>query len=121
MKMLSPKLHGMIDFIAVIIFGLAPMAFGFRGIPAKISYLLAGVHLVMTLATAFPCGLFKIIPMRIHSIVEFVVSITLVILPWILGFSSEYAARNFYIGMGIIIFVVGLLTSHQTSDRKYQP
>ena len=111
----------MIDFIAVIIFGLAPMVFGFKGIAATISYVLAGVHLVMTLVTAFPLGLFKIIPTKIHSIVEFVVSMTLVILPWMFGLSSEHVARNFHIGMGIIIFVMGLLTSHQTSDRKYQP
>lgn len=40
--------------------------------PALISYTLAVIHLTMTLLTNMPLGVIKIIPMKLHSIVELV-------------------------------------------------
>ncbi len=108
MKILSPKIHGYLDFLTVIIFALAPTLFGFNGLPATISYVLAVVHLLLTLATAFPLGIVKIVPLLVHGGIELVVAIVLVILPFILGFTE--AARNFFVGIGIVIFIVWLIS-----------
>ncbi len=115
MKILSPKIHGYLDFLTVIIFALAPTLFGFDGLPATISYVLAVVHLLLTLATAFPFGIVKIVPLLVHGGIELIVAITLVILPFILGFTG--AARNFFIGIGIIIFIVWLLSDYKTNKK----
>ncbi len=113
MKILSPKIHGYLDFLTVIIFALAPTVFGFDGLPATISYILAVVHLLLTLATAFPLGIVKIVPLLVHGGIELIVAVALVILPFILGFTE--AARNFFIGIGIVIFIVWLISDCRKS------
>ena len=122
MKMLSPTIHGILDYVVVVAFALAPLLLGLSGVPATVSYLLAVVHALLTLATAFPLGAVKIVPLPLHGAIEFVVSIVLVALPWLLGFGQNTVARDFYLGAGILIFVVWLLTDyradrHRTADR----
>ncbi len=112
MKVLMPRTHGILDYVTVVAFLSAPALFGLSGLPATISYLLAAVHLVLTLVTAFPFGLVKLVPFKLHGVVELVVSVVLVLLPWLLGFASTPAARNFYIGAGIVIFIVWLVTDY---------
>ncbi len=108
MKILSPKIHGFLDLLTVLIFAAAPTLFNFGGLPATICYILAVVHLLLTLATAFPLGIVKIVPLLIHGAIELIVAIVLVILPFILGFTET--ARNFFVGIGIVIFIVWLIS-----------
>lgn len=108
MKILSPKIHGFLDIVTVLIFAAAPTLFNFGGLPATICYILAVVHLLLTLATAFPLGIVKIVPLLIHGAIELIVAIVLVILPFILGFTET--ARNFFVGIGIVIFIVWLIS-----------
>jgi hypothetical protein len=117
MKILSPSVHGVLDYIVVLAFASAPAVVGLSGLPATISYLLAIVHLGLTLATAFPLGLWKLVPLRVHGAIELVVSVVLVILPWILGFSTDRRACVFYVGAGIVIFLTWLLSDYASSPR----
>ncbi len=112
MKILTPRTHGILDYLTVIAFLLAPTLFGLSGLPATISYLLAAVHLVLTLITAFPLGLVKAVPFKLHGVVELVVAILLVLLSWLLGFASVPTARNFYVAAGIVVFIVWLITDY---------
>ncbi len=113
MKVISPRVHGYLDFLTVGIFLLAPTLLGLSQLPAMLAYSLAGVHLLVTLASDFPFGVFKIIPFTIHGWIERLVGPSLIALPFIVGFANEEMARNFYIAMGVIIIVVGLLTDYQ--------
>lgn len=110
MKPISPKIHGILDYLMVPVFFLAPTLFGFDGLPANIARTLAGVHLVLTGLTAMPLGLVKVIPFKIHGALEVVVGLALIGLPWALGFAQVSAARNFFLGVGILILIVAMLT-----------
>ena len=116
-NIINPKVHGILDYAVVIAFALAPTLLGFSGLPATISYVLAAVHLLLTLVTAFPLGVIKIVPLPLHGAIEFVVSIILVALPWILKFASDTAARNFYVGAGVLIFVVWRITDYKVVPK----
>ncbi len=111
MKILSPIIHGYLDFLTVIIFAVAPTVFGFDGLPAYISYALAAVHLLLTLVTNFPKGVIQLVPFSVHGAIEIVVAFTLIILPFILGFMPT--ARNFFVGIGVVIFVVWLISNYK--------
>jgi hypothetical protein len=113
MKIFSPRVHGYLDYFVVIAFLFAPMLFNFSGIPAKISYAIAGVHLLVTISTDFPLGLIKVISFKLHSTIEFIVPFILIVLPWLLGFASISSARNFYLAAGITIFIVWLITDYK--------
>lgn len=108
---LSPTSHGLLDYVSVVAFALAPTLFGFGGVPASIAYGLAGVHLLLTLATHFPMGMFDGIPLRAHGVVELVVSVALIVLPWIAGFVQP-GAQWFFPVMGVLVFLVWLLSDY---------
>ena len=79
MKIISDQMHGALDYLTVIIFALAPNLIGLTGIAAVVSYALAIIHLSMTVATKMPLGVFKIIPIKLHAIVELIVGPVLVV------------------------------------------
>ena len=79
MKIISPRMHGYLDYVTVVAFLLAPTLIGLTGLPAMLAYLLAGVHLLMTLLTEFPLGIVKLIPLPLHGWVERVVGPVLVL------------------------------------------
>lgn len=116
MRFISARIHGMLDFVVVILFLLGPLVMGLGGSPAAISYTLAVVHLVMTLMTRFPAGRWKTIPFFVHGIVELVVGIVLLILPSFEGYSPGSPARQFYLAMGAVILVVWALTAYRGPD-----
>jgi hypothetical protein len=121
MRVLSPRIHGYLDFAVVAVFLLAPLAVGLGGTPALISYLLAIVHLLMTLMTRFPAGIYKTIPLMVHGFVELAVAIFLVLLPYIAGFGPGSPAKRFYVTMAAIIFIVWLLTDYRGANSDNAP
>jgi hypothetical protein len=114
MKPISLTVHGAIDYLAVVIFAVAPAAIGLSGWPAALSYALAGIHLLMTLLTDFPAGVIKVIPIALHQWVERIVGPVLIILAFVL--MTETHARAFFAAMGIIIFAVERLTNYRSTD-----
>ena len=111
MKVISDTTHGILDYLTVAIFALAPSILGLTGFAALVSYALAVIHLAMTLLTNMPLGVIKIIPMRLHALVEVIVGPILVVaalvLPTILG-----DRREFFLVMGLVILAVWLLSSY---------
>ncbi len=116
MKILNSTVHGLLDYVVVAAFALAPTVFGLDGAPATISYVLAVVHLLLTVLTAFPPGLIKIVPAIVHGWIELVVAICLLVLPFIAGFTGT--AHNFYLAVGVIILVVWLITNYKTTETS---
>lgn len=114
-EVLSAQSHGLIDYVSVVAFLIAPSLFDFGGWPAAVCYILAAVHLALTLLTRFPMGMWDSIPFRAHGVVELVVSILLIALPWIARF-EQAGAQWFYVVMGVLLFVVWLLSDYHTPD-----
>jgi hypothetical protein len=117
MKVITLKIHGILDYVTVVAFLSIPSLFALSGTPAYLSYILASVHLLMTLLTDFQFGILKIIPMRLHKLVEAIVGPALIALPWILGFSGDVTARYVFIGAGVVILAVGTMTDYGDTDR----
>jgi hypothetical protein len=108
-KLLTPRLHGYLDYVTVAVFALAPALVGLDGWAATLSYVLAGVHLAMTLATAFPLGIARLVPFPLHGMVEAVVAVALVALGLLL-FDGD--ARVFFVAMGLVIAAVWATTDY---------
>jgi hypothetical protein len=118
-KPVSARAHGVLDYATVAAFLNAPMVFGFHGTPAAIVYWLAGIHLLMTGCTDFPVGFFMWIPFRIHAVIELLAGIFLLVAPWIFGFAQDLAARNFSLGIAIILLLIVAVTDY--SQRVVRP
>jgi hypothetical protein len=115
MKVLTPRLHGVLDYVSVGLLVLAPSVFGLAGAAALFAYVLAGVHLTMTLFTAFPGGVVKLIPLPLHGLVEIVVGVSLAAGAWLVTPLVDLGARGrtFYSAFGVVLIIVWLLTDYR--------
>ena len=118
MKPISPIVHGYLDYLTVAVFLLAPSLLGFEGLPAMLSWMLAGVHLALTLVTDFPLGWRRWLPFSIHGWIERVVGPTLVLIAFLPGFSGAASAFAFYALMGLAIIAVGWLTDYSRAPAE---
>ena len=88
MKPITPITHGYLDYVTVAAFLSAPKLLGFEGLPALLSWTLAGVHLALTIATDFPLGGFRWLPFWIHGWIERIVGPALVLVAFVPNFSG---------------------------------
>lgn len=114
MKILSPRVHGYLDYLTVVIFFIAPLLLGLEGLSAIISYVLAATHLLMTLLTDFSLGFAKLIPIKMHGWVETVVGPLVLLLPFIAGLYET--ARTFYFTIGAAIILLSLITDYKQAS-----
>jgi hypothetical protein len=105
--------HGIIDYLMVIILAIGPGVAGFSGKQAIFCYVLAAVHFLLTVLTRFPLGAVKIIGFPLHGVIEALVSILLILLPWMANFFRGVHSRNFFIAIGVLIGVIALLTNYR--------
>ena len=113
MRILSPRVHGIIDLMLIVVLLLAPTLVGLGGSPAAIAYSLAAIHLLLTLLTKYPMGVWKQIPFVYHGIVELIVGMALLLLPSFAGYGPGSPAKRFYLAMGAVILVVWALTAYR--------
>ncbi len=112
MKLISPYAHGVVDYLTVVLFLAAPFLFALSPVATAICYILAGVHLLMTILTGFDLGGVWLIPFALHGIVEFVVAALLIAGPWLIGEPFSGNDIGFFMVMGALIFVVWLLSDY---------
>lgn len=114
---ISPRAHGILDYATVAIFLNAPMVLGFSGTPSAILYWLAGIHVLMTGLTDIPYGVFKVIPFRIHGVIDVLAGVFLLVAPWIFGFAANGGPRNFFLVIGVLILAVSAFTDYTPSPE----
>lgn len=117
MKVLSPRVHAPFDYVITALFAFAPRLLGFGGVPAVLCYGIAVMYLAMSLLTAYPLGVAKVIPFTIHGYVELAGTFVLLAMPWIFGFDGVTAARNFFLVMGASAGAIWLLTDYKAAER----
>ncbi len=115
MKLIKPVVHAFLDYAVVLLLLTSPSFFAFSTTIAFFTYALGAVHLTLTATTDFPGGIFKIIPLKVHGIVELSVSFLLFIGVWIYPSISD-VDRNYYLAFSILVFLTWLLTDYQ--DQK---
>lgn len=111
---LSSKLHGAIDYVVVIFLWLSPTLFGLPAVTSLFTYILGGVHLVLTMSTNFEFGVIKIVPLKVHGIIELLVSVLLIVVAFVLGNLEGSLSRNYYIGFALAVFLTWLVTDYKS-------
>lgn len=110
---LNSKIHGIIDYLVVLFLFLAPTLFHLPEFTSKFTYALGAVHLTLTILTKFELGIFKIIPFKIHGIIELIVSLALVAVAFYLGNLEGSLAKTFYLCFAAAVFVTWLITDYK--------
>jgi hypothetical protein len=120
-KFIPTKVHGALDYIVAIALLFAPMIFGFSQIggAAVIIPMLLGAGLFLySLFTNYEWGIFKVIAMPYHLIVDVVASIVLIASPFVFGFINEEPnAWLPHIAVGITVIIVVLFSQNAPAKK----
>ncbi len=115
MKIISSKAHGILDYLTVVFLLASPTIFKMEGDLCTFTYILGGVHFVLTALTNFEPGLLKVIPFRIHGLIEVVVSLGLAAVAfWFYNNANEFGFY-YYMALAVVIMIVFILTDFKTT------
>lgn len=113
MKKLSPRVHGVLDYFTVLFLLFSPSSFDMQTTGSVFTYVLAVIHLILTVLTDFPAGVFKVVPLKIHGIIEIIVSIALIgIAVWFRS-SGDNVSFYYYLIFAFILFIVWSISDYK--------
>lgn len=113
-RVILTYVHGLLDYPVAVVLFLAPYIFGFdhrRDAAVYVPQALAVVVVLQSLCTRYEAGLFKLLPMRAHLMLDYLASIFLAASPWIFGF--VHAPKNVWVphvAAGVMVFLVSMMT-----------
>lgn len=117
MKFLSPRIHGVLDYLLGALFLVAPFWLGFTSQLAQVlCFVFGGALLLVSLLTRYPLGVLRIVPFTVHGGIEFIAALALIASPWLAGFEGVVPARNFFVGTGVALFAVWLTTDYKAAE-----
>ena len=116
-------LHGLIEYLAGVLFIAAPIALTFdSGAATAISIIVGVVVLAVAAATDGPTGLVDSLPLTAHVALDYVLAVFLVAVPFVAGFSGETAPTVFFIAMGVahLLITIGTRFRHEPKPSTRQ-
>jgi len=117
MKIISRKVHAVLDYLSAIVLIAAPWLLHFEtSAAAKNVAIAAGaIILLMSVLTAYEGGLFRKVPMPMHLNADILLGILLAASPWIFGFSGDVYLPHLILGLFAI--VVSVLTERSSFSK----
>jgi len=116
LQLLSTWIHGVVDYLTGALLILAPFVLGFNtGGPEQWVPIVLGVTAVLySLATRYELGLYPIISMPIHLLLDAGSGVFLAASPWLFGFSDQITWPHVVVGL----FEVMMSVITQTKPSK---
>src|SRR5215216_5170266 len=110
--------HGMIEYVAAVIFIAAPFVLDFDSDTATAVAIVAGVLiLIVAASTAMSTGLIKSIPVQAHVMLDYLLAILLIASPFLFGFSDDGTATAFFIVLGVLHLLLTIATRFIRDER----
>ena len=99
---ISPFVHGVLDYPLAAVLIVLPLVLQFDDNAAKwIAFGLGIGAAVLAVATAWSTSIVHLIPPLLHGYADLAVTVALIVLPFIVGFSGHTTALVFYLVVGI--------------------
>lgn len=104
--------HAALEPLIAALFIAAPFLFGFsdEGAPTAVSIVIGVAVLLVGMSTRWRISLVKVVPVRVHLIIDLVVAALLIASPFLFGFSDETAPTAFFLAMGVLELLAALGT-----------
>jgi hypothetical protein len=115
MKIIPRKIHGFLDYLMGVVLIAAPWLFGFAddGPATYIPVALGAGALVYSILTNYESGVVRLIPFRVHLLLDVLSGAFLAISPWLFGFSNKVYLPHLI--FGLIEIAAGIMT-RESSD-----
>jgi hypothetical protein len=115
---ISPQVHGVLDYPLAAILIAGPLVFDFDDSAATvIALVFGGGAAILAVGTNWSTGIVRVIPPLLHGYADITVTLALIVLPFAVGFSDETTALVFYEVVG----VGGLLATLATRFESPMP
>jgi hypothetical protein len=118
---IPPLVHGILDYPLAVVLIVLPLVLDFDDTAAKwIAFGLGIGAAVLAVGTAWRTGIVRVIPPLLHGYTDLTVTVALIVLPFIVGFSSHTTALVFYliVGGGALL---AILATRFESDMRAEP
>jgi hypothetical protein len=116
--LLPAWLHAVADYavgLSLIVVAVA----GGAGKAVAPGVVVGAVVLLVSMATKYPLGVFKVLPFTVHSAGDYLAAALLIVSPFALNFHNTATGLTaFYIVAGIAVLGVSLITNYQYSDQR---
>lgn len=105
------SVHGLIEYVAGVAFVVAPFLIDYESDAATAVSIVVGLAiLAIAAATDGPTSLVNSIPISAHVVLDYVLAVLLVALPFLAGFSDETAPTAFFIALGVAHLLITIGT-----------
>jgi len=110
MRFIPTKVHGIIDYVAGLVFIASPWLFGFAdgGAAQWVPIVLGVTALIVSIFTDYQLGLLRWIPMPMHLGADVFQGLTFIASPWLFGFANQVYLPH--VLFGLFAIGAGLLT-----------
>jgi hypothetical protein len=99
---IPPFVHGLLDYPLAAVLIVLPLVLDFDDSAAKwIAFALGIGAAVLAVGTAWSTGIVHVIPPLLHGYADIAVTVALIVLPFIVGFTSHTTALVFYLVVGV--------------------
>jgi hypothetical protein len=116
---IAASLHGIIEYLAGILFVAAPFIFGYvDGWAVGVSIAVGVALLVLTAASALPTGLVRQIPVSVHLALDFIVAAFLIAAPFLFGFDWESAPLAVFLVAGVAHLLITIATRFRAPEPQ---
>jgi hypothetical protein len=114
MRVLSTRVHGILDYAMGVLLLASPYLFGFAtgGVKHWLPMVLGVAMIGMSLLTRYEWGALRVIPMPVHLTIDGLSGALLAVSPWLFGFSEIVFVPHLVLGL------IELGTSLMTETRS---
>lgn len=119
MGIISTKTHTVIGLVVGALLIFAPAIFNITNDAAAMVPLWFGIFIIANeLITTSPYSPLKLVPMKVHIVVDVVTGLFLALSPWIFGFADTNQASEWvpHVIVGVMVMGYALLTT--TADSR---
>jgi hypothetical protein len=118
-RLLPAWLHAVADYAVGLSLIIVAVVAGGAGKAMAPGIVVGAVVLLVSMATKYPLGVFKVLPFTVHSAGDYLAAALLIVSPFALDFNDTATGLTaFYIVAGIAVLAVSLITNYQYSDKR---
>jgi len=112
-------LHGIVEYLAAVLFIAAPFVFGFEADSATAVSIVVGVVVLAVAATTDgPTSLVNSLPVAVHVVLDFILAGLLIAAPFIFDFSDDGTSTAFFVVLGVVHLLLTIGTRFE-KRRSY--
>jgi hypothetical protein len=116
---LPPLIHGSVEYVAGVLFIVAPFLFDFVDGKATAASIAVGlVVLALTASSVLPTGLVRAVSVSVHVTADVVLALALVALPFGLGFADEGPPTALFLSAGVVHLLLTIATRFPSDSPR---